>query len=326
MRPNVVKVSGTCQENVLISGFDNLTIIGKPGATLLPAPPATAYAVEVTASRAVTIEALTIQQPENRTAVSLTECAYCRLKSVTVDGGVGISTVGGQLFLSQFSMTGPGGYAAVAAWGAARVDVEDSVFDGGPPGPYGWGRFSGLWIGENATGRVVRSQFHHLGTAAVAGGGGRLLVDEETTIEENGCIGVWVFGGALLDIRASHVRNNAANCFDSGIRVDGAATLFVERTDVTDNTGGGIRLNHQAFAQIGGGTTITSNIGPGLEVRNLSMAVAPGPQNPPQTVEISANQGDLVCDSISHINNGAQITGAAPPGGQCTNFHSGDGP
>ena len=43
-----------------------------------------------------------------------------------------------------------------------------------------------------------------------------------------------------------------------------------------------------------------------------------------QSVEVSGNNGDLVCDSISHINNGAQITGTV--NNSCPNLHAGDRP
>ena len=55
-RPNVVNVYGTCQENVVIAGFDDLKIIGKQGATLLAAPPESAFGITVSASRNLSIE------------------------------------------------------------------------------------------------------------------------------------------------------------------------------------------------------------------------------------------------------------------------------
>ena len=81
MRPNVVRVSGACQENVDISGFDDLTIVGKPGATLLPVPPVTAHAIGVWASHLVSIEGLTIRITDGRTAFGLVACYACILKN-----------------------------------------------------------------------------------------------------------------------------------------------------------------------------------------------------------------------------------------------------
>jgi hypothetical protein len=325
-RPNVLKVSGTCQENVAISGFLDLTIVGAAGATLVPVPPTTAYAIEVSASGAVSIQGLTIRQPEDRTGMGLGACADCRLKNVTVDGGIGFYAYAwSQVTLSGFKSTGTGGWTSVGAW-QANLFIEDSVFEDTSGGQTST-RWCGLCVGQSSVVNVFRSTFRHFGVGIGADSSAFMYLGDATTVEDNWCYGVQASTGAHLVLQqGSRVMNNAPICWGGGITVDSTATLSIDQSQVTGNTGGGVKLNHHAFAQLGGGTAITSNLGPGLEVRNVSMAVAPGPMNPPQTVEISANQwgGDLSCDSISHINNGAQITGTTQ--NQCLNLHPGDGP
>jgi hypothetical protein len=314
---NVVRVSGACRENVVIDGFDNLRIVGKAGATLTPVPPATAYAFEVTASRAVSIEALTVQIADGRTAILMVACDNCLLKDVTIDGGIGLyAWWGSHVSLSRVRMTGTGGWTSIGAWDAVSLDIQDSTFEG-PGGDWK----CGLCVGANTTGAVFRTSFVGFGQAIGVDGGARVSVLEGTTIEDNWCGGAFISTGAQLTFDGSIVRNNASGCWNGGIGVDNS-TLAITNTQVTGNTGGGIRLNHHAVAQLGAGTAVTSSVGRGLEVRNASIAVAPG--DAAQTVDISANQGDLYCDSTSQINNSDQIYGVTDVA--CTNLWAGDGP
>jgi hypothetical protein len=325
-RPNVLQVSGTCQENVVIAGFDDLTILGKPGAMLLAAPPETAYAIEVVASRAVSIQALTMRMTDRKVAMGFGACVDCRLTNVAVDGGIAFYAYsGGHVTVSGLTVTGnTGGWTAIGAWNSVSLSIEDSSFEGG-------GRWCGLNVGENATANVFRSVFRDFGVGIASTAGGLVQVLEDTTIEHNWCYGLQASGGGRIHINGTgvdavaRVVDNASTCWGGGINVDSTSTLSIARTRVTGNTGGGIKLNHHAFAELGDGTVVASNTGgPGLGVRNGSMAVAPNPQNPPQSVEISGNGNDIACDSISHVNNAAQITGVVNT--QCLNLHAGDGP
>jgi hypothetical protein len=331
-RPGVVKVSGTCQENVVISGFADLRIVGKPGATLLPVPPQTAYAIEVVGSQTVSIEDLTIRQTGDRVAMSLGTCGDCRLKNVVVDGGVGFYAFeGSHVRVSGLTVTGDGGWTAMGAWHAGLY-IEDSAFDGG--GTETTTRWCGLCMGENATAAVFRSTFEGFGVGIGVDSGAHAQILDHTTIQENWCFGLQVTnGGHAVVQQSSSILGNAFTCWTGGINVDGNATLVVAQNQATGevriagNRAGGIRLNHHAFATLGGGTVITDNVdGAGLEVRNASMAVAPSLSNPPQaTITISGNQWwDLFCDSLSNINNAAQIIGETQV--QCGHLWSGDGP
>ena len=82
--PAVVQVSGTCRENVLIRGFNDLRIVGAAGATLEVVAPPAPYAIEVDTSRRVSLEDLTIQGTGDRVAIGLGG-----LRRVPGDGGDG---------------------------------------------------------------------------------------------------------------------------------------------------------------------------------------------------------------------------------------------
>jgi hypothetical protein len=115
--------------------------------------------------------------------------------------------------------------------------------------------------------------------------------------------------------------------------VDTAATMRFfsdnvpgRRIEVVDNVGSGIELNHHAVASLEADCLVSGNGGAGLNVRNGSMAIAPFPwASPLPSFTVSGNPGgDLFCDSISHINNAAQITGAT--NNSCANLSSDDEP
>jgi hypothetical protein len=224
LAPNTLNVSGTCQENVLISGFDDLQIVGQAGTTLVPVPSATAHAIDVAAARAVSIEGVTIRVTDGSVAMNLAACAACRLTNVTVDGGIAFYAYEwSSVTLSHFKSTGTGGWTSVGAW-HAHLFIEDSVFEdtnvGGPTDT----RWCGLDIGQGSTANIARSTVRFGMGIAVASNATVNLQD--TTVEDNWCNGIQAITGAHLEIASnSRVLNNSAVCWNGGINVDSGATL-----------------------------------------------------------------------------------------------------
>ena len=69
--PNTVTVQGTCEESVTIAGFENLTVKGTPGATLvqpsvLPTKSSFISLLLVNASRSVTIQGLNFNSDSSK--------------------------------------------------------------------------------------------------------------------------------------------------------------------------------------------------------------------------------------------------------------------
>jgi hypothetical protein len=317
----VLRVSGTCRESVLIQGFADLTIVGSPGATLESVPGTAAYLISVTSSQAVSIQNLSFRVTDdvNKPALVLWSCQQCSLYDVTVDGGVGFwMFASSQLLASRFQLTGVGSTGPGVANG--KLDMRDSDLDGGGPG----GRWCGLQAAENGVAIIHSTTFHGFGTGICVESGGQVHTWPTTTIEDNWCYGAWASKGGYLALHYGTVQNNSSSCWNGGVNVDGASRLVIDHVSVTGNTGGGIVLNHHAFAALGADTVVSGNQGPGLQARNGSMGVAPS--SPAETVQVSGNSVDVACDALSHVNNGAQITGALDPTAQCPNFHAGDGP
>ncbi len=325
-------MSGACRENVLIRGFDDLRIVGAAGTTLEAVAPPAPYTIEVATARRVSFESLTIQGAGDRVAMGIGGCSECRVAEVTVTGGIGLYVYDGSTVkLSRVRMTGTGGWASLGAWRSSSVDVEDSVFEDTSGGS---GRWCGLCIGENATVNVFRSSVRGYELGIGASSGAHLQLSDGSTVEDNLCAGLDATTGAALTVHTGvRVARNGSACYGAGIRADTTATLTLftgnvtRRTvDVVDNVAAGIELNHHAVANLDADCLVSGNGGGGVRVRNGSMAIASSPDvSPPRSITVSGHSGsDLSCDSISHINNAAQITGAT--NNSCVNLSNDDEP
>ncbi len=83
--PNTVTVTGTCKENLVIRGFDRLTLIAKPGASITDASGGQQWAVVfVTDSRRVSIQGFTISG--GKVGVRCEDYSLCRFSGNTFTG------------------------------------------------------------------------------------------------------------------------------------------------------------------------------------------------------------------------------------------------
>lgn len=83
--PNTITVSGTCKENVVIQGFDRLTLVAKPGAVLTDASGGNQWAVVlILDSRRVSIQGFAIRG--GNVGVSCDDYSLCRLSGNTFEG------------------------------------------------------------------------------------------------------------------------------------------------------------------------------------------------------------------------------------------------
>src|SRR5262249_609098 len=91
--PNTLFVSGTCKENVLIRGFDRLTLIAKTGAAITDASGGTGVVLDIEDSTHVTLRGFSITG--GTIGVFCGNFSICRLEGNTVSGasGVGVQVV-----------------------------------------------------------------------------------------------------------------------------------------------------------------------------------------------------------------------------------------
>ena len=80
---NVVHVSGHCRENLIIQGFDRLSLIAEPGAVIEDASGGKAAVVEILDSQRVLIQGFTIRG--GNSGVFCHEYSFCRFIGDTVE-------------------------------------------------------------------------------------------------------------------------------------------------------------------------------------------------------------------------------------------------
>jgi hypothetical protein len=312
--PNVVKVHGTCQENVVVKHFDDLRIVGAPGATILgdPATPGVSV-LQVLASRSVTIDGLTVSGP-GPSGFEIESCVDCRIQNCWVsDAVIGIGIwANADVTVSRCRVSHVG--AAGMGVAEASANITGSEFDGGPSA------WAGIFVRAGGVANLADSVVRNFSFGADVGDGACLSIGNPSppgssvTIQDNTCTGLSVGRNGQISVGETHLRvaRNGSVCTGAGINVDtgaifnaGPQNSFLE---VVDNMGSGISLNHHALLTLGTGR-ISGNAFSGVDVRNDSMAIGPLGWTT-QTFEISGNGNDIYCDSTSMVTNAARITGA----------------
>jgi hypothetical protein len=82
--PNTVEVSGSCHENVVIQGFNRLTLIAKPGASINDASGGVAFVVDIEDSTDVSLRDLTVNG--GYIGVFCGNFSICRFDGDTIQG------------------------------------------------------------------------------------------------------------------------------------------------------------------------------------------------------------------------------------------------
>ena len=228
---NTVTVSGTCNENLLIQGFDRLTLISTTGATINDASGGQSPVVDIEDSRRVTLQGFTVNGGLD--GVICGNASVCYLTANTIQSSVGQEGVaagnGAQAFLTNNLIRNNGTRGLTANEGSVVISTTDT-FEGNAD--------SGVVANSGAYFACSNS------TVENNGNGGIVLTDHSTgriiscTISGNTGDGVTVQ-------RGSEVR------FDS---YNGAAT-------VATNTGSGVLVRDLSFSFFGGGANITGNLG-----------------------------------------------------------------
>ena len=226
---NTIIVSGTCNENVLIRGFDHLTLKAKPGATINDASGGTGSVLDIEQSGDVTVEGFKI----NGGAIGI----FCsRFSTCTINGNTvqGAASAGIQFVQSK-----------------GTLDTNTLQNDG-----------LGLAVLESSSvrtfgGNLIQNNSND-GVGVDTGGSFASFGD---TIRDNGGSGIGLNHGFALLLGTS-VTGNSAN----GVTVLSRSAVDFESADVVTNNGAsGIFLRDLSYVEFRGTSTITGNFS-GLDV------------------------------------------------------------
>jgi len=338
--PNTVTVSGTCTEYVQVIGFENLTLQGSTGATLLQ--PTTGAGnlfnnlLYIESSRSVTVDGFSIQADTVTVpAVGIGHgSSDIRLRHLNITGGTsGIFIFEhSQVSIAYVTAQNPG-YSTISAYDSSDVHVERSLL-------------------QDSTGATW-----HVGMDV----GASHVTVYGTTIS-NMQVGMNGHGGAIIDVEAFDtyyafggpsdvVINNSAGTNYNGVAIDtggslnvGSAKLLINKPGQTygGTTGGVLLSDGAAMSTSNGNLVITGSNGQGVMALNNSHATLIGATVTGgshgglvaanlSSIDVSAgttltlvggNSVDLFCDPDSTITGSANLSGV--PTSSCTNLLAGE--
>ena len=129
-----VTVKGTCTEYVLVDGFNNLTLVGAPGATLQqpnePPQPTPAFLLSIKASRSVSVTNLAFRSlPSVLSSIGIGGGSNeVLVRDVTTDGSGGIFVYeASQVRLVRVTVNITSGFAAISAVDKSDVHIIDGL-------------------------------------------------------------------------------------------------------------------------------------------------------------------------------------------------------
>lgn len=226
--PNVVIVHSNCRENVVINGFDRLTLRAAAGAQLSDASSGNEWGViEVINSRRIKIRDFKIVG--GQVGVVCIDSSYCQFVNNSVEGQS----------QNGFSIND-----------SEAIFAGDAVRNTAGPGIYlnrSKAQLNQVTMEHNGTGLT-------LGTSTAVGVG--------VNASNNSGAGIFVATGSNLQLIDSQVMNNGQN----GIQATAVSTLSLTNDTVTGNTYSGVWLSDMTTAYFVGGTYLNNAMLQGLQV------------------------------------------------------------
>jgi Periplasmic copper-binding protein (NosD) len=215
--PNSITVSGTCRDNVFMVGYDRLTLIARPGATITDASGGQQWAlIYVIDSRRISIQGFTLTG--GNAGIACNDASLCRLSGNTIEG-----TLQRGVDINQSDLTFNGD--TVEENTAIGIYVNASNVSG-----------TNVTIqGNNATGVVESAS---------------TLVGNSWNVSNNGNDGIFVATNSHFQLVNSSVTSNAWN----GIDVTDLADVSLEGDTVSANGYSGVRFGDQSLGYFDGGS------------------------------------------------------------------------
>ncbi len=230
-----VRVSGTCNENLRITGINRLTLLGAPGATINDASGGTDFVVVATNVLTFDFEGFTING--GAAGFGCISHSTCLLAGNTIQNSLG-----------------PG----------VLVNRSDAILQGDTVQSNA-GRGVSTLNGANVTlaGETVQNN----GAAGVfAGFGTNLNVQFSTVTGNGGAAGIRVVEHSTLRLIDSTISGNFTNGVTLETASAGAFDNFGAGSTITANAGAGVVVGDLSFADFSNGpNTISGNFG-GLDV------------------------------------------------------------
>lgn len=323
--PATVTVKGTCTEYVLVDGFNNLTLVGAPGATLQQPsePPTSAFVLSIEASRSVTVAGLAFRSlPSVLSSIGIGGGSNeVLVRDVTTDGSGGIFVYeASQVRLVRVTVNITSNYAAIWAVDKSDVHIVDGLLQRPANSNFNAGIFasSGHVTMQGMTIRDMQQSINidsggdvDLENFEPAAAGIDVIVDNPSGTNFNGAL---VSDSSSLNLGSAKLRiSDAGQPYggDTGaVFITNGSTLNANANLVVSNSKGqGVIVSNDSHARLSG-SSITGGAHGGLVVTNLSTASVDFNFFGNPSTTITANGTDVFCDSKSRITGGANIANA----------------
>jgi hypothetical protein len=331
-----VTVSGTCTEYVQVFGFENLTLTGLPGATLLQPPTGAGNLFNslllIESSRSVTVHGFSIQA--DTVTVPTIGIGHgssdIRLRNLTVVGGTEGILVFEHSQVSVAYVTGQDpGYAPLGIYDYSDVHVERSSFQNTTGALWHAGidlgashvtiygtTISNMQVGMNAAnGSVIDVQTYD--TYYAFGGPTDVTIASPAGTNYDG---VNVDSGSSLNILGAKLVINrpgqTGGGTTAGLLISDGSNLNAANGNlsITGSHGQGIMVLNNSHATVGV-VTVSGGSHGGLVAANSSSIDVSGASG---LSTVGGNSVDLFCDAGSWITGSANVSGV--PTIQCTNL------
>jgi hypothetical protein len=231
--PNTITVSGSCEDNLVIDGFDRLTLITKNGASISDASSGTLAVVFVHDSQSFHLQGFTINGGAD--GVDCVGASVCYLRGNTVQSSVGQQGVG-------------------VGGGSRSILVGNTIQNNTQRG-----------LTVNGGGQVFSNSDTFTGnaSAAIVANSGTYLTADISNITNNAA------DGSAAVVVTDHSAARLISCTIRGNRGDGVDVQRGSETRfdaydglgaITANSGVGVSVSDLSFALFTGGTTITGNL------------------------------------------------------------------
>jgi hypothetical protein len=336
--PFLVSVNGTCTEFVQVTGFNQLTLKGLSGATLVQPPTGAGNLFNavllIGSSQSVTVEGLSVQADTTTVAgIGIGHgSSDVRLRNLSVQGGTESILVfeNSQVSLAHVTARDPG-YTTLGIYDSSDVHLEHSAFAHSTGALWHVGidlgashitmydtTIKNMQHGINAYARSI-VDIQSFDTYYPFGGRTDVTIDSPAGTNYNG---VFLGGGASLNVNTNLVINKPGQVWGGntgGILVSEGATVNANANLVISGSqASGIFVTSNSHASLSGSSITGSNHG-GVVVVNLSSVDVQSGSVP---ANIGGNSVDLFCDAQSLIAGTSNIAGA--PTTQCPNLLPGD--
>jgi hypothetical protein len=339
LTPQVIRVSGTCNESVVVEGFDQLTIQGMPGATLTAtATGDDSAAIRVVGSRNVEIEDLAVDGAAASAALRIDRCLDCAVRRTSIlGGGWGIVVIQpGHTSISEIAISGVT-MSGVLVTENASARMWDAVIVG-----TGW---FGVWAATNGTitlvGTTVRG--FHFGLGATGG----LLQsypladftgDRTIRVEDNTDAGIWAADRGHLQLGGSDTPIVISNNGERGVFADDSRVALLGGVEITGHTFSGVEATRNGTVVIKDATIDGNRFGiladrkglvgvQGLTTISTSsedaiLALHSSQVSIDDTTMLRYNAHNVTCDVLSEIVDFTNLdTGGGPLLADCPNLH-----